>query len=172
LATQALANLPKEENLLRWRTLAYQADALRRLRGNDEAKQAYHEVLHKFPSVLRILDVPVPVQVNVSGGEAARDAAARLQRSSRFVPGGPFQLNVDDRNGAIQICLTDKGGFQYACGGAEDKDKKMDVLAAVDGFHLAVFSPKTSLAQADLNSLDGSPVRVNADDLLHGVMQP
>ena len=102
------------------------------------------------------------------------------------------------RHGDIyQICLSDDTGVQLACGGNDkpnerpvvaghekpgDKpaaaavaDAVIDsdpVLAAIDGFHSAAFSPRVSLTQADLNSLDGSTVRVDADEVLKGVLGP
>jgi hypothetical protein len=40
------------------------------------------------------------------------------------------------------------------------------VNKALEAFHVAAFSPKVSLTQSDLKSLDGSPVRVGADQAM------
>src|SRR5262249_44147980 len=55
-ATAALAKLPKEEAMMRWRTLAWQAEALRRQGKLEAARPLFHEVLQKAPSLLRIVD--------------------------------------------------------------------------------------------------------------------
>ena len=43
---------------------------------------------------------------------------------------------------------------------------------SLDAFHVEAFSPKVTLTQSDLNSLDGSPVRVGADEVVKKVMEP
>ena len=44
------------------------------------------------------------------------------------------------------------------------------VAEALDAFHREVFSPRVDLTQWDINSLDGSAVRGDADDVLRGVL--
>jgi hypothetical protein len=46
------------------------------------------------------------------------------------------------------------------------------VESGLEKFHAAAFSPKVSLKQSDLNSLDGTTVRVGADEVLKGVLGP
>ena len=54
-----------------------------------------------------------------------------------------------------------------------EKGTKDDaVVSALDAFHEAAFSPKVALGQLDLSSLDGSPVRVSADQVVKGILQP
>ena len=69
----------------------------------------------------------------------------------------------------VELCLTDTAGFQFACakGGKDDS-----VISALDAFHDAAFSPKVALEQTDLSSLDGSPVRVSADQVVKGILEP
>jgi len=171
LAASALAGLPPEEALLRGRTLAWQADALRRLGNAEASRAAYQTVLRNYPSLLRILDVKVPARIVRDETPLARRVADRLAGSSRFVISGsaPFTLDVGDD----QICLLDGGGAQLACGAPEKEAAKKDPVGALlDAFHSAAFSPRVSLTQADLQSLDGSPVRVGADQVLKGVLEP
>jgi hypothetical protein len=164
LAGQALAGLPREEALLRWRTQAWQADTRRRLGRPGDARPLYQEVLARWPTAFRILDLRLPVTVVGEG-----PAASRLARSARFLieDGAPFRVTVSVRDGLIDACLTDENGTQFACGGG-----KKDVSEALDAFHAAAFAPKVSVTQSDLSSLDGSPVRESADDALKGVLSP
>jgi tetratricopeptide (TPR) repeat protein len=175
LATAALTALPREEALLRWRTTAWQADALARLGRPNEARAGFQEVLRNFPSVLRILDLQVPAQVSSDGSALAKTVAERLMRSRRFTitKGAPFRLDVSAKGESVQICLSDESGAQFACAAGEKKDdREKTVTAALDAFHSAAFSPKVALTQSDLSSLDGSPVRVSADEVLKGVLGP
>lgn len=169
LATAGLAKLPREEALMRYRALAWQADALRRV-GKLDARP-YHEVLQMFPSVIRILDLSVPVQIDSDGTPAAAEAAKRAADSPRFTetPHAPFAIHARGVDGVVEMCLTDTTGFQFACarGGKDDP-----VISALDAFHEAAFSPKVALSQSDLSSLDGSPVRVNADQVVKGILGP
>ncbi len=175
LATAALAHLPREEAMLRWRTQAWQADALRRLGRMSDARPLYQQVMQKLPSALRFLDLRLPVTVEGDASPLARKAAARVARSTRFARGAdaPFRVQASGRDGTVELCLTDDRGFQFACAAGERRATEEETLrSALDAFHAAAFSPKVSLNQSDLNSLDGSPVRVGADEALKGVLEP
>lgn len=177
LATSALAGLPREEALLRWRTEAWQAEVRIRLGRGDEARPLYQEVLGHWPSVLRILDLRLPVSLANDGSALAVAATARLAHSTRFAvaPGAPFRLSVSARDKTVEMCLADANGFQFTCGGAGKRDAAPtdDAIGdALDAFHVEAFSPKVTLTQSDLNSLDGSPVRVGADEVVKKVMEP
>jgi tetratricopeptide (TPR) repeat protein len=176
LAKKAIEALPREEVLLRWRTQAWLAEAIRRQGRVADARPYYHELLQKLPSALRFVDARVPATVNADGSARGEAAAKRLRRSTRFVdagPDAPFRLHVTDRAGALEICLTDDRGFQLACGTGEKRDDEDEALASgLEKFHAAAFSPKVSLKQTDLQSLDGTPVRVGADEVLKGVLSP
>ncbi len=174
-ASAALDHLPKEEATLRWRTLAWEADARRQLGDADAAAQLDHEVLQKFPSVLRILDLSLPISTKSDGSELADDAVRRVGKSPRFTTesNAPFVVSASTRAGVVELCLTDASGFSFACASG---DKHMtgddEVISALDAFHDAAFSPKISLDQSDLNSLDGSPVRASSDQVLKGILGP
>ena len=175
LAAGALAHLPLEEAMLRWRTQAWQADALRRLGRMSAARPLYQQVMQKLPSALRFLDLRLPAAIEGDGSALAAAAAARLARSTRFRldAAAPFKVRASDRDGVVEICLTDDKGFQFACATGEKRPDREDALrSALDAFHAAAFSPKVSLNSSDINSLDGSPVRVGADEALKGVLEP
>jgi hypothetical protein len=169
LAAAGLAKLPREEALMRYRALAWQADALRQL-GKLDARP-YHEVLQRFPSVLRILGLAVPVQLDSDTSPAAAEAARRAGDSPRFVvtAHAPFVIHARSVDGVVELCLSDTSGFQFACARGTKDDA---VTSALDAFHDAAFSPKVALSQSDLSSLDGSPVRVSADQVVKGILGP
>ncbi len=162
LATSALGGLSKKEALWRWRIMAWRADSLRHMGKMSEARADYQEVLQRWPTAFRMLGIAVPVRVTSDGSELGKDVAARVSRSTRLDVSdkAPFHVTVAARGKAVDLCLLDDNGSQLACASGEDADK------ALDAFHNAAFSPKVSLTQSDLKSLDGSPVRVGADQAM------
>jgi hypothetical protein len=168
LATSALSGLPREEALLRWRTLAWHAEVLRSLGRADAAEAATLEVLQRWPTAFRLLELPLRVKLMTDGSAAAEETAARLGRSLRFSVEAEttlvLRVDAPASPGPVEICLLDSHGAQLSCAKGEDAQK------ALDAFHAAAFSPKVSLTESDLRSLDGSPVRVEADQALKEVL--
>ncbi len=164
----ALKGLPREEALLRWRTAALRAEGLWRLGRGSEALVLWQEVMQRWPTALRILGLKLPASVSTDDSELANETAARLRRSIRFaiIDDGPFKLKVESRGGQVDICLNDASGARLSCASGEG------ATASLEAFHGAAFSPKVSLTETDLRSLDGSPVRVSADEALKKVLGP
>jgi hypothetical protein len=176
LAASALAGLPREEALLRYRTEAWAADVRRRLGRPAEARPLEQDVLTRWPTALRLLDLRVPVVLSDDGSALAHAAAQRLAHSTRFVvdPAAPFRVEVTTRGAGVWLCLGDDKGFQFACDGTDPKKPASDdpLGDALDAFQGTAFSPRVSITQEDVSSLDGSPVRVSADEVLKKVLEP
>lgn len=166
LARAALVGLPREEALMRWRTLAWHAEVLWRLGRADEARTEWAEVMQRWPTAMRLLELTLPVTLTVADTELAAQTGKRLSRSTRFEvrEGAPFALRVDASAAGADVCLSDDRGTRLTCASGADAS------AALTAFHAAAFSPKVSLAESDLRSLDGSPVRVDADEALKKVL--
>jgi tetratricopeptide (TPR) repeat protein len=166
LAMRALASLDKHEALLRWRTLAWQADAMTHEGRVSAAAAAYQEVLEKFPSVLRMLEIAIPATVSHDGSTQAEKVASRLEGSRRFdvKQEAPFALAVSTRGDKLEICLRNQNGMQISCSLGDSAD------AVLSTFHADCFSPRVALGQLDLNSLDGSTGSSSADDALKSVL--
>lgn len=168
LATQALQRLPREEALVRWRVQAVRAEASRQAGNDAEAKADFDVVMRQWPTILRVLGIRLPASLSHDGSALADEAASRLGRSSRFrvSDAAPYKLRVDAQGKGVVICLTDASGSRLACAAKDTVDE------ALDAFHNEAFSPKVSLTDTDVRSLDGSPVRVSADDALKKVLEP
>lgn len=168
LAKRALEKLSPRDAMWRWRTQAWRAEALRRLGRPSEARADLQELLQRWPTALRLYDLRVPATVGDDGSALAQETATRLRRSTRFEvsSSAPFRLAVSSAGKKVEICLRDDLGTQLACATAEG------ATAALDAFHHAAFSPRISLTQSDLRSLDGSPVRVGADTALKNLLGP
>lgn len=177
---RALKGLQPENVLLRMRTEAYVAGALQ-AQGQGTSARAVallRDVLQKYPTALRQLDVRVPAVVTHDADPFATEVAQRLVDSPRLdtdVDAAPFRVHVTGTRKRIQACLTTTDGFRLGCGekvfdkpGADEDD----VALACDAFHDGAFSPMVELTSADINSLDGSTVRANADEVLKGILKP
>jgi tetratricopeptide (TPR) repeat protein len=168
LAHRALEAFSPREAMWRWRTQTWRADALRRLGRSQEARADYQELLQRWPTGFRWYDLRIPAEVRDDGSAPAKETARRLRRSTRFdvTAGAPFQLAVESDGASVSICLRDDLGTLFSCATGEG------ATAALDAFHAAAFSPRISLTQSDLRSLDGSPVRVGADAALQKLLTP
>ncbi len=174
---RALEELPKETKLLRARTKALVADALIQRADSgadlDQASSLYREVLHVYPSAFRHLGIELPVTIRHDGHAFSKLVAEALADSRRLSSDYDigFVVDVSVRDADASLCLATKDGFQFQCSDTElDEAGDDDVEAAADAFHNAAFSPQVELTQGDINSLDGSTVRVNADRLLEGLI--
>jgi tetratricopeptide (TPR) repeat protein len=162
LADAALLKMNKRDAVWRWRVMGFRAHALTKLGRVNEARADQQELLQRWPTAFRILKLSVPVTLSSDGSELAKEVVARVGRSPRFdvQSKAPFRVTVTARGKAVDLCLLDENGSQLACASGEDADK------GIEAFSTAAFSPKVSLTQSDLKSLDGSPVRVGADQAL------
>ena len=175
LGAKALSEMPPETRLLRWRTAAWYGDALLAAGRTGEGLAQLREVLHKYPSALRHLALRIPVALSHDGSPLAARVAERLMDSRRLAPGAAegFKVDVARRDAALEVCLLAPDGFRFGCAVTKlDRAGEEDVVAACDAFHAELFSPKVELTSADINSLDGSTVRVNAAEVLDGILGP
>ena len=68
-------------------------------------------------------------------------------------------------------------GTRYACSSTNENDYDVPANQPIptpliaDNFYHVAFAPKVDLSQADLHSLDGSPVQVTADQALEKLMK-
>ena len=139
------------------------------------------DVYQVFPAVFRHYNVKLPVQFDPSmkSSDSLNDAKEVLEQSERFevVPDAPFIISGSALdNNMVQICLSSKLGQRYACSSSDPKDYGKDadnlphLAEIIDNFQHAAFTPKVDLSQKDLHSLDGSPVKVSADEALKDLL--
>jgi len=176
----ALTLLQPENLLLRMRTQAYLAAALAALgqQSSPRAVALLGEVLQHYPTVVRQLDMRVPVTITHDRDPFATEVAELLLDSPRLDVGegtAPFRVHVAGTRKKLTMCLTMSDGFRLGCGekifdrpGADESDAAL----AADAFHAQAFAPMIELTSSDINSLDGSTVRANADEVLKGILKP
>jgi hypothetical protein len=153
----ASRDLPKSEALLKLRLLALKAQIQERQGQTAESYRTYQQIMEQAPSMLRTLDISLPVQIQGSGSMLS-DAASMLTDSPRF---------RDDSKG-LKIQLTSSGGSLKAVllglDGSVINDAEVKILKDTDQtardlvaeVHTKFFAPRVDLSQVDINSLDGS----------------
>ncbi|MFO0595346.1 MAG: hypothetical protein U0228_08580 [Myxococcaceae bacterium] len=168
LVEGSLEKMPKRDALWRWRLTAIRSECLRRLGHATDARADQQELLQRWPTAFRMLRLQVPVMVSADQSQVAKDLVSRVSRNPRFevLSKAPFRVMITGRPKGADLCLLDDSGSQLACAGGDDADKALGAFAA------AAFSPRISLTQSDLRSLDGSPVRVGADQALKKLLGP
>ena len=173
LGLKALEEMPKETRLLRWRTVAWLGMDELALGKAADGQAHLREALQQYPSAFKQLDLRVPVVIYHDDAPFSRLVADRLGDSRRLDPGRDdgFRVDVSFGDAEVRVCLSAQDGFRFNCATSKvDKAGLDDVVAACDAFHADVFSPKVELTSSDINSLDGSTVRVNASQVLDGLL--
>jgi hypothetical protein len=120
----------------------------------------YDLVFQLDPGTIRRLGLSLPARFEVSGGAVANEAADLLRGSPRLseAPHG-FVVRVEGEQIA-SACLAGRS-VVFACAevtprAGDDTTEAGRRLARE--FHRVAFAPRMNLTQADLSSLDGSPV--------------
>lgn len=180
LAGEALLKqIPTSMALLRSRTLTRLAQQAYRQGDQARAWSYFGELLTRDPGALRRLGVALPVSVVSPSDGLLSEALERALSTPRFVEdsASPFRLQAS----ANRLCLFGRGDAALAC--ASDPGEARDVAAATANrsssptivvppaetaktaaqrialqFLSVAFSPRVSLSQSDLQSLDGSPL--------------
>lgn len=158
---------------------AIEADIMKRGGKTGAYYEKIAEVYAKYPTVLRHLDIPLPVRFDETAATSSESAKMRemVLGSLRFeaADAAPFVISWREGEGLPQICLSSQMGRRYACSSLDRKDYEgsQDVLLPdiVDNFFHHAFAPKVDLSQADLHSLDGTPVQATADQALENLLR-
>ena len=101
----------------------------------------------------------------MTSSSSSRSRSASLRQEHEWSSSRGFKINVTTAGKSVTACLSDRNGMQFSCASSEG-----DTAAVLDAFHLAAFSPKVALTQADLSSLDGSSSSRSADEVLEGLL--
>jgi len=158
LLEQCLQKLPPTEKLLRARCLARAAELEERSGHADKARAYYTQVMETAPGVMRMLELPLPVAIQGTEGNAVFKQAARMLRSSpRFRRDADGLIILFENKDPLKASLVTKDGSVLA--EAEVKSSKdPDQMARdlVADIHWKFFAPRIDMTQFDINSLDGS----------------
>jgi tetratricopeptide (TPR) repeat protein len=169
LLKSANEGLPAAELLLRARVFALLGQLYLERDQYGEALGQLERAMQIDPGVLRRLRLALPVKVRASDDVVSEAFVAGLERSPRFdVAERGFLITLRADRANSEACLIGPSGAQLACARAQAKSNEgADVLAGklLSAFHERVFAPPVDLSQVDANSLDGSTLRGNGQDL-------
>ncbi|OFE12542.1 hypothetical protein PHACT_04825 [Pseudohongiella acticola] len=115
MAEQALAQLPAQEAMLRARVSARLAQAAWQEGQRGRALDHYAAALRQDPTVLRRLDLAVPITPGGSNSPFGAELMSYLQRSPRFAvvdQGLPLEILSTD---TPSLCLRDRSGDALSC---------------------------------------------------------
>lgn len=149
----------------------------------DTAKgyRGFAEVYSSYPAVFRRFDIRLPARVGaVDDDDASQSAARAALASSRFVESedAPFVISALAKGELVELCLSTAQGARLACSSSDpnvysmEGGDKIATASIVDNFLLTAFAPRVDLSQADIHSLDGSPLRIGAAEALDNLINP
>ena len=146
------------------------------LGNRQEAYEAYRRVMRDYPVIMMQYGIRLPVSLSPDMSAGLRQYAQTVSELDTFesVSDAPFVLDARRDGEWLVMCLHEKGGSRIACSSTVPKDYGLgDGETAPDWmvmnqFVRTVFQTRVDLTQADLHSLDGSPIRTSARDALEG----
>lgn len=160
---KALDLLPGSEALLRARITVLGARAADRMGDLPRAVELFDQAMQTDPGAVRRLGASLPTAFYEAPGELAQATADHLRGSPRFhhSKGGGFQVRLegDTENGAA-LLLSPQGTRLAAVTVTPRAGDTVESMARrlAKEFHEAAFAPVLDLTQADLRTLDGSPL--------------
>ncbi len=123
MAEQALSQLPAEEAMLRARVSARLASAAWREGERQRALTHYAAALRLDPTILRRLDLPLPITPGGANTAAGAELISYLRRSPRFqVVDQGLPLEVLN-SGTPGLCLRDSSGDALSCVELQARDE-------------------------------------------------
>jgi tetratricopeptide (TPR) repeat protein len=132
MAEQALAQLPAQEAMLRARVSARLASAAWRAGQRQQALDHYAAALRQDPTILRRLDLPLPITPGGANNDTGAELVSYLNRSPRFTlveQGLPLEILTTD---TPSLCLRDSAGDALSCVELQANDRLADGVAVVD----------------------------------------
>lgn len=167
MAEQALAQLPAQEVMLRARVSARLASAAWREGERGQALDHYAAALRQDPTILRRLNLAIPVTPGGSNSEQGAELVSYLSRSPRFSivdQGLPLEILSADTPG---LCLRDRSGDALSCVELQAPDPVTDGTDDADAsaaqrlarqFHDSTFSLAYTIDRSQRVALLGNSV--------------
>ncbi len=165
LGQTALNQLPPAEVLLRARVAARLAVAYERSGDLQAAITHYQLAIQQDPSIIRRLDLTVPVSTVSDGSALAESALDMLSDSPRFDFESAGLLLETRSSPQVSACLRNAEGEALSCYTLSATDSEAgDLLARdlVDGFHQQTFGLGYEISKAQRSILMGSNVYLSS----------
>lgn len=167
MAEQALAQLPAQEAMLRARVSARLASAAWRQGQHRRALDYYAAALRQDPTVLRRLNLPLPITPGGANNELGAELVSYLRRSPRFTvvdQGLPLEMLAA---ATPALCLRDSDGDALSCVELQAQTERVDGVSDADDsdaqrlarqFHDRTFSLAYTIDRSQRVALLGNSV--------------
>ena len=144
----------------------------------SEAYDAFRRVMRDYPVVMPQYGIRLPVTLSDSIVSALRPMAETVMALDVFEQreDSPFVIDARREGDWLVMCLNEKGGTRIACSSVIPKEYGLgdgeiaEDWMVMNQFVRTVFQTRVDLSQADLHSLDGSPIRTSAREALDGLV--
>lgn len=165
LGSAALNQLPAAEVLLRARVAARMAVAYQAREEWEAAIAQYQLAIQQDPSIIRRLNLTLPVNINSDGSALAESALDFLLDSPRFELESAGLLLETRSSPQVTACLRSTEGEALSCYTLSATDSDAGELLArdlVDGFHQQTFGLGFDISKAQRSILMGSNVYLSS----------
>ncbi len=163
----ALSQLPAEEVLLRARLAAHMAVAAWDEGEFADALLFYQTAYQQDPSIMRRLNISLPVNISVNESDFTVQVADYLRNSPRFTP-HPNGLVLEISEAPdLSICLKTRTGTILSCytmAAAETQNSKWNAQQLTQMFHTQTFGLGYEISQAQRSILMGSSVILSSQN--------
>lgn len=157
----ALAQLPAQEALLKARVSAQMANAAFRLDQHDSALEYYESAIKLDPSVIRRLELAIPVSIQAADSEFSQLTSDYLANSPRFFE-SPNGLLLEVKSVPdLSACLKTRSGNIVSCytmSSDENESSKWNAQQLASSFHTSTFGLGIEISKAQRSILLGSSV--------------
>lgn len=155
----ALSELPTQEVLLRARLTAHMAEAAWEQNEFADALLFYASAYQQDPSIMRRLNITLPVTINSDGSDFSDQLASYLLNSPRFFQHPNGMVVEIKETPDLSICLKARTGSIlscYAMSAAENQSSKWNAQQITQMFHTQTFGLGYDISQAQRYLLMGS----------------
>ena len=163
----ALNQLPSQEVLLRARLAAHLATAAWQNNDLVEALGYYESAYQQDPSILRRLNISLPVDITNDGTDFSEQVSGYLAKSPRFSQNSNGMVLEAITTPDLSICLKTRTGTILSCytmAAAENESSKWNAQPLTNMFHTQTFGLGYDISQAQRSILMGSSVILSSQN--------
>ena len=163
----ALSQLPSQEVLLRARLAAHLATAAWQNNDLVEALGYYESAYQQDPSILRRLNISLPVDITNDGTDFSEQVSDYLAKSPRFSQNSNGMVLEAITIPDLSICLKTRTGTILSCytmTAAENESSKWNAQQLTKMFHTQTFGLGYDISQAQRSILMGSSVILSSQN--------
>lgn len=164
---QALSRLPQQEVLLKARVTAHMGHAAWQTGNTSNALNYYESALKQDPSIIRRLELALPVRISGDGSEYSQLVESYLGRSPRFQQNDSGLILEVKSLPDLSICLKNQTLESLSCytmSVVENQTNKWNAQQLSQLFHTETFGLGYEISKAQRSILLGSSVILSSQN--------